>query len=377
MAEAASAVARSETPPGARAAMDFGLGVGAGLASGAIGAALGRVAAWGLLAFGQDYVSLGSVVTRVVIALGVIVAGVILARYDRLPLMIGAGAMVGGPVGVVFGGVAWSGLVWALALGAAFGGVGFLLGLTQIPPLARREFNAYFLSPVAYVVATIFLFVFGLVLYLNLAYAPRPSASLSDPIGWATIFLLPIVAPILTMRLLAEEKRSGTIEVLMTAPVRDWEVVAAKFAAALAVFGMILAPTLIHVLTLYLVSQRGPAPGPLIGGYLGIGLTAGVFLSLGLLASALSRDQIVAVIVGFALSLGVFIIGLVSQLDQYNNWFSDYPFARKFSEFISYGRHMDMFLQGKIETRSIFFFLSLIVFILFLTVRVVESRKWR
>ena len=376
MAEATIAPAL-EGSSGRRTAIGLALGIGSGVASGAAGALLGGIAAWSLLGFGKDYVTLSSVVTRVMIALAIIIAGVMLARYDRLPLTIGAGALVGGPVGVVFGGVAWSGLGWALALGAGFGVLGFLLTCTQIPPLVRRELNAYFLSPVVYVVATIFLLIFGLMLYLSLSYAPRPVASLNGPMAVVTGILLPIMAPILTMRLLAEEKRSGTIEVLMTAPVRDWEVVTAKFLSALSAFGMILAPTLIHVLALYLVSQRGPAPGPLIGGYLGILLTAALFLSLGLLASALSRDQIVAAIIGFALALGVFLLGVVSQLDQYNDWFSEYPFARKFSEFVSYGRHMDLFLQGKIETRSVFFFVSLVVFILFLTVRLVESRKWR
>ena len=376
MTETASAAAGLERGLARRAAMDLGLGIGSGLAGGAAGSLLGGIAAWILLPLGQDYVSLASVVTRVVIALGVIVAGAMLARYDRLPLKIGAGALVGAPVGVIFGGVSWVGVEWAMGLGAVAGLAGLVLGLTQIPALARREFNAYFLSPVAYVVATVFLFFFGLILYLNLSWPGAP-ASLAGPMGFITVFLLPIIAPVLTMRLLAEEKRSGTIEVLMTAPVRDWEVVTAKFLSALAAFAMILVPTLIHVLALYLVSEQGPAPGPLIGGYMGMILTEAVFLSLGLLASAMSRDQIVAAIVGFAFSFAVFLVGFVHGLDMSNNWFEVDSFARTFFEFISYGRHMEMFARGKIETRNIFFFLSLTVFVLFLTVRVVESRKWR
>ena len=359
----------------------------AALGSGAAAGVAGTLVAWApslaLLALGHDYASLGSVAGRAVVAACFIGAGVALAYLDLLPLVVGAGALVGSAVGALFGpgeaagaGSLFAAFVPGVAAGLVAGLAGFALSLTQIPPLARREFNAYFCSPIAYVVGAVFLFLFGLFLYVSLNWGRR-EASLLDPMSFATVYLLPVVAPILAMRLMAEEKRSGTIEVLMTAPVRDWEVVAAKFLSSLATFGMMVAPTFIHVLALYFVSENGPATAPLVGSYLGLALSAALFLSLGLLASALARDQIVAAIVGFAFSFGFFFLSLIEKLAQGFGWFSENESARKLFEYVSSAQHLARLVEGRIDSRGIVYFLSVTVFVLFLTVRVVESRKWR
>jgi ABC-2 type transport system permease protein len=384
MGEAAAVVAAPDTARLKRAAVDLGTAVGAGAAGGIAGTFVAWLPAFLLTFAGSDYASVGSAVARVLVAGAFIAAGIVLARLDRLPLVIGLGAVAGAAVGALFGpraiegfgtvvGAFGPGVLWGIVAGA----IGFGLSFTQIPPLMRRELNAFFCSPIAYVVGTVFLFFFGLFYFLGLVNPGGAEASLSGPMGTLTFFLMPIIAPVLTMRLLAEEKRSGTIEVLMTAPVRDWEVVVAKFLAALTAFLVMLVPTLVHVLALYFVSERGPASAPLIGSYLGMTFTAALFLSLGILASALSRDQIVAAIMGFAFSFGVFLMSVLEYLAQVFGWFTDNESARKLLENISYFRHFEGFGKGLIDSRGIIYFLSLIVFVLFLAVRAVESRKWR
>ncbi|MHC5055683.1 MAG: ABC transporter permease [Planctomycetota bacterium] len=384
MGEAAAVAAGSDGARLKRAAVEFGTAVGAGAAGGIAGTLVSWLPAFILLLAGSDYASVGSAVARVLVAGAFIAAGIVLARLDRLPLVVGLGAVAGAAVGALFGpramegfgsfvGAFGPGILWGVIAGV----VGFALAFTQIPPLMRRELNAFFCSPIVYVVGTVFLFFFGLFYFLSIASPRGGEASLSWSMGMLTFMILPIIAPVLTMRLLAEEKRSGTIEVLMTAPVRDWEVVVAKFLAALTAFVMMLVPTLVHVFALYLVSERGPASAPLIGGYLGMSLTAALFLSLGILASALSRDQIVAAIVGFAFSFCVFLMSVLEHLAREYQWFSENESMRKLLENISYARHSESFTQGLIDSRGLIYFLSLIVFVLFLTVRAVESRKWR
>jgi ABC-2 type transport system permease protein len=315
-------------------------------------------------------------VTRVLLAAAAVAGGIVLANLGRLPLVVGAGAVVGAPLGLVFGGVSWAGLEWALVLGAVAGLMGVLIGFTQVPPLASRELNAFFYSPIAYVVGTVFLVLFGLFYYVFLV-APGAEASMTGAVMFTTQFILPIVAPILTMKLLAEEKRSGTMEVLMTAPVRDWEVVLAKYAAAVSAFLVMLAPTLIHVLGLYLVSETGPARSELIGGYVSLVLMGGLYLALGTLASALSRDQIVAAILGFAFSFLVFLTVMLQWFARDWEWIREHEAARRLLEFLSPMMQLQGLSLGRMDTKAIVYFLSLIAFVLFLTVRVVESRKWR
>ncbi len=368
MGKALTAAVLRDDRPGA---VGFGIGAGSGILAGVLGGAVGLAANQIALAFGADTASLPSAVTRVLLAGLMVAAGIFLASRDLINLPLGAGCIVGSAAGTVFG------FKWGLMLGPASGIVGAALALTQVPPLTRREFNAYFYSPIAYVVATVFLSFFGLFAFLSLADPRGAEASLSGPMSTMTFWTLPIIAPILTMRLLAEEKRSGTIEVLMTAPVNDWEVVVSKFLAALAAFGMMLAVTLVHVLALYLVSEKGPATAPLVGNYLGTGLTAALFLSLGLLASALSRDQIVAAIIGFGFSFCVFLLGVVERMADAFGWAAGNERAQQMLRAVSYFRHFDQFSRGNIDSRGIVFFVSLTVFALFLAVRAVESRKWR
>ena len=147
--------------------------------------------------------------------------------------------------------------------------------------IARRELSAYFASPIAYLVAAAFLVISG---YLfSLILVSNQQATLEGLFFNINLIML-FVAPLLTMRLLADEQRSGTIELLLTAPVRDWEVVLGKFLAALALFGTILLCTLYYPLMLWRFGGK-PDPGPMITGYLGLLLLAGAMLAIGTLAS--------------------------------------------------------------------------------------------
>jgi ABC-2 type transport system permease protein len=309
----------------------------------------------------------------VALALVFLAAGIYLAAEDLLPLTLGAGALAGAPIGAVFGSVSGIGFVWALVLGGALGVLGVALGFTQVPVLMRREFNAYFYSPIAYVVATVFLGLMGVFTYVWFAFQTDPEASLSWPMGMLTWLILPFLAPVLTMRLFAEELRTGTMEVLMTAPVKDWEVVVAKFLAALTAFAAMLVPTLVHVASLYLLSERGPDPAPLVGSYLGLLITAALFIALGVFASSLTRNQIIAAILGFVMSFGLFIMFWLREID----WVKNDETRRALVEFITYDTHFRKLSEGVLDTRGIVYIASLVVFILFLTVRIIESRKWR
>ncbi|MHC4248287.1 MAG: ABC transporter permease [Planctomycetota bacterium] len=383
MGEAAAVAAGSDGARLKRAAVELGTAVGSGAAGGIAGTLVSWLPAFILLLAGSDYASVGSAVARILVAGAFVAAGVVLARLDRLPLAMGLGAVAGAAVGALFGPRSLEGFGAFIGAfgpgvlaGVLAGVVGFALALTQIPPLMRRELGAYFYSPIAYVVATVFLGFFGFLTYSFMAQ-PGAEAWLTPPIMITAIWILPIIAPVMTMRLLSEEKRSGTIEVLMTAPVRDWEVVASKFLAALSLFFVMLVPTLVHVLTLYLVSETGPSVAQLVGGYLGFVLVAALYIALGVLASSMARDQIVAAIIAFSFSFALFLLYALKGLISSSDSIGDKEAAMKLADFIAPVNHLQNFVKGEIAITSVIYFVSAVVFFLFLAVRIVESRKWR
>ncbi len=230
--------------------------------------------------------------------------------------------------------------------------------------IAKREIAAYFLSPIAYVVGAAFLFITGLFFYLTVAFDYQ--ASLSQVFTVIAVILL-FVAPILTMRLLAEEARSGTLELLMTAPVRDWEVVLGKFVAAFLFFVALLIPTLYYLLVL--VFYGAPDLPVTFAGYLGLVLLGGMLLSLGLLTSAMSANQIIAAVLGIALALTFWLVGgLAATLPG--------PLGTILA-YLAVQNHFDNFLVGLITTSTIVYFLSVTAAALFLATRVLEIRRWR
>jgi ABC-2 type transport system permease protein len=232
--------------------------------------------------------------------------------------------------------------------------------------IAKRELVAYFTSPVAYVVTAAFLVIMGLLFgYVLSAPLQYRVADLSPVLGSVPVILL-LVAPALTMRLLAEEQRSGTIELLLTAPVRDWEVVAGKYLASLTLFLTMVALTLYY--PLILMTFGNPDMGVLAASYIGVILLGGSFLSLGLLASSLSQNQVVAAMISFGLILCLWLIGFLGAI------FTGSGAA--IIDYISIVAHYGDFMKGIVSSKDVIYYLSIIGGALFLATRSLETRRW-
>ena len=156
--------------------------------------------------------------------------------------------------------------------------------------ITRKELYSYLVSPVAYAVAAAFLLINGLVFYFFIS-SPLAEASL-QPVLSSTVFILLLMTPILTMRLIAEERSTGTIELLMTFPITDLQVVLGKFLATLITYALMLVPTLVYVVVIALYGA--PEVGILISAYLGLLLLGGAYIAVGMLASAFAGNQVVA-----------------------------------------------------------------------------------
>jgi len=236
-------------------------------------------------------------------------------------------------------------------------------GLSNIGPIYRRELRSYFDSPVAYVVIVVFLAIVGWFFTSNLF--------LINVASMRVVFeLVPLVflffVPATTMRLLAEEKKSGTLELLTTKPVRDVEIVLGKFFAAWILLGATLAPTLLYLVTLLVLGN--PDPGPVLTGYLGLVLMGGVYIAIGIFASSLTENQIVAFIISLLIVLVLFLAdkvlayvpeGLASTL-----------------EFLAIDYHFGNIARGVIDSRNIVYFGSVLGFALMLATVSLERRKW-
>jgi len=237
-----------------------------------------------------------------------------------------------------------------------------------------RELKAYFFSPIAYVVLTLFLLLQGFVLWLLVGLLSDPRMPAGMPLDYYfgrtvfTWFVLVFAGAFLTMRLFAEELRSGTIETLMTAPVTEAQVVLGKFLAAFLFYACLWASTLAHVLLL-----RAFSPidwGPIASSYVGMLSIGAFFLSIGTFASALSRNQIVAAIFTFVVLTILLSAGFLGDLVQGET-------ARRVIDYLSLPDHMDDFAKGIVDTRRLVYYLSGSALFLFLTARAVAVRKWR
>jgi ABC-2 type transport system permease protein len=244
--------------------------------------------------------------------------------------------------------------------------------------LARRELAAFFLSVTGYIIIAAVTLLIGLsfvVLLTNLGTDASPMPVTELFYGTYFFWLIVLVAgPVITMRLFALEKSSGTFETLMTTPVSDLAVVAAKFCAALIFYLIMWLPMLGCLLVVgYFAHQPGALdPGAVGGTYLGIFLIGCLFMSLGCFASAISRNQMTAAILSFVLGVSLFALGfLAEQIPVTAHWQSSIV-----SFFGLFGQMRD-FARGLVDTRSVVFFVTSTLFFLFLTLRAVESRRWK
>jgi len=232
--------------------------------------------------------------------------------------------------------------------------------------ITSRELNSYFASPVAYVVSAAFLLISGVL--FSLILNSTMDASLRGTFSNIT-FIMILIAPVLTMKLLAEEQRMGTLELLLTSPVHDWQVVVGKFLGSLILFAvMLLAPTLLYVVLLTAFGK--PDYGPILSGYLGVLLLGGAFLSIGVLSSSLTQNQVVAGFVGIVLLLLMWISDALSRIVGGGA-------VGDALTYLSITRHYDDFLRGVIDTQNIIYPLSVIAVALFIATQVLQTRRWR
>ncbi len=230
--------------------------------------------------------------------------------------------------------------------------------------IMRREFRAYFNSPVAYFVIAVFLVMVGVLFFIP--FFAQDRVSMRDFFGLVP-FLLVFFGPAITMRLISEERRSGTIELLITMPVRDMDVIVGKFLAAVGLFLIALLLTLPYAIT---ISCFGNLDwGPVIGGYIGLVFLGAAYLSLGLLASSWTENQIIAFVISLFLSMFFLMV------DRFIVFLPNV--AAPVVEALSFNAHFRNAARGMIDSRDLVFFVSFMVIALFLSFRSLEARRWR
>ena len=247
----------------------------------------------------------------------------------------------------------------------------------------KRELASFYVSPVAYVVAAVFLaisgyFFYSLTAFFHLvSFQAMQNPMLAEQLNATEGVIRPLLAntgvlslfvvPLITMRLFAEEKKQGTIELLFTYPVSDLQALAGKFSAAFTVYAVMLAATGLY--PVFLSWLTDVELGPLVAGYLGLALLGAAFIAIGCLASSMTENQIIASVVTFGFLLLLWVIG----------WSADAaggPVA-KVVTYLSLVEHLEGFSKGVIETKSVAYYLSVAAAGLFLTLRVLESKRWR
>jgi gliding motility-associated transport system permease protein len=254
--------------------------------------------------------------------------------------------------------------------------------LKNILIIAQKEVKSYFASPIAYVMLTMFAVIFGFFFYNMTAFfvvrgmeaqmmgrgqpmdvnewVIRPLLSNASVIG---LFLIPMI----TMRLYAEEKRSGTMELLLTSPIRDMEIILGKFVAALFMYACMIGVSALDVAALFVYGK--PDWKPILVGYLGLLLQGGALIAIGTFISTTTRNQIIAGGVTFAVCLLLWVMDWVSSYEQ--------AIWAKAIAYLSVVQHFEPFSKGVIDSKDVIFFCSMIFFGLFLTARSMESLRWR
>jgi len=256
--------------------------------------------------------------------------------------------------------------------------------MTNIIAIARKELKAYFASPIAYIVIGFWALLYGYFFVAILSFFVRQSMQMNQfgmqgpqsmnvnqqlirPLLQNVNILVLFLMPMVTMRTYSEEKRSGTIELLLTSPVTDFQIIMGKFLGAMALYGCMLAVTLIHIALLFVYGR--PEWKPIVTTYLGLLLFGGCFVSLGLFISSLTKNQIVAGMVTFAVFLLLWIITWIGSFSG--------PTVDKITQYISILDHLDDFGKGVLDTTHLIYYLSVITFGLFLTAKSVDMERWR
>lgn len=254
--------------------------------------------------------------------------------------------------------------------------------MNNVLAIAQKEIRAYFSSPIAYVVIGFFTLLFGYFYVAILDWFVRQGmlggmGMMSAPMSVNQQFVRPLllnvtvvllfVLPMITMRTYAEEKRSGTMELLLTSPLTDLQIILGKFLGALALYAAMLAVTLVYVGVLFAFGT--PEWKPIAAGYLGLLLLGASFISVGMLISSFTRNQIVAGMLTFGVFLLLWVI----------DWIGSFlgPAGERIVNYLSVVRHFDDFAKGVVDTTHLVYYLSFITFGLFLTAKSVDSERWR
>jgi ABC-2 type transport system permease protein len=254
--------------------------------------------------------------------------------------------------------------------------------MSNILAIAHKELKSYFASPIAYIVIGFFALLFGYFFYALLIFFDRQSMQMAGfggqqsvnvneqlirPVFLNASVIILFVLPMITMRTYAEEKRSGTIELLLTSPLTDFQIIMGKFLGAMGLYAAMLAVTLVHIGVLFLFGN--PEWRPIVTGYLGLLLMGGCFISVGLLISSLTKNQIVAGMVTFAVFLMLWVV----------NWIASFtgPTTQEVLNYLSITDHLDDFTKGVLDTKHLVYYFSFITFGLFLTMRSVDTERWR
>ena len=234
----------------------------------------------------------------------------------------------------------------------------------HIAILCKKELKGYFDSPIAYIVITIFLLISGWFFFSDLFLVNQASLrNLFSIVPFIFMFFVPAV----TMRLISEEKRSGTIELLLTLPVRDHEIILGKFLAGMILISVSVILTLVYTLTLSGLGDLDA--GSVVAGYLGLIFLGATYVSVGVFTSSLTQNQIVAFITSFLI---IFILFMLNKVLIF------FPsFLASFFEYLAVDYHFSNISRGVIDSRDLIYYLSIIFLFLFLSVRALESRKWR
>ena len=252
--------------------------------------------------------------------------------------------------------------------------------IRNVMTIAGKELRSYFGSPVAWVLMGLFAILFGYFynVYLNFfvspmqqQFGPPPTKNVNSemirPLLQNASVLILFLLPMITMRTYSEEKRSGTIELLLTSPVTDVQIILGKFVGAIGLYAGLLAVTFLYVILLF--GFGSPEWKPILSGYLGLFLLGASFVSIGLFISSTTKNQMVAGAASFVVLLMFWII----------NWFADSsgPTTAAILNYLSVTQHFDDFGKGVIDTKHLIFYASFIAFGLFLTLKSVDSERWR
>jgi len=255
--------------------------------------------------------------------------------------------------------------------------------MSNILAIAHKELKAYFASPIAYIVIGCFTLLYGFFFNVMLRYFLQASLQMSQfgggpqsanvnemmirPLMQNDLIMVLFIAPMITMRTYAEEKRSGTMELLLTSPLTDLQIVLGKFVGAMALYAVTLVVTLIPIALLYRFGT--PEWKPILTSYLGLFLFGGCFLSAGMFISSLTRNQIIAATVSFFVFLFLWVIDWIGSFSG--------PTVSALTNYLSVVQHVDDFWKGVIDTTHVIYYLSFMAFGLFLTAKSLDTERWR